>query len=120
MVDTTEDVLRISVSKDRLRQMPADERALFILLGYAANQLSVFTKLVIFSSNKDGAGVEQTLSAAQTQMLLRVVIGFLNEAWMLVQNRFLMQPLGKTYIPLLDAGGQAALTKLKKAFGQRG
>ena len=62
--------------------MPADERALLILLGYAANQINFFSKLVIFSSRREGSTeLEQMLLGAQTQMALRVVIGVLNKAW---------------------------------------
>jgi hypothetical protein len=59
-------VLRIPVSKDRLRAMPADERALLILLGYVANQINLLSKLVIFPSNKTPDGIEQALSGALT------------------------------------------------------
>ena len=61
-------VLKVPVSKDRLRAMPEDERALLILLGYVANQINLLSKLVIFSSNKTPDGVEHALCAAQTQM----------------------------------------------------
>lgn len=112
------DVLRIPVSKDRLRAMPKDERALLILFGYAANQINTFQKLVIFSSNKDGNDeVEQMLSAAQTQMLARVVIGVLHEALRLVQERFLGSLIGKEYVPRLDQKGMESLATLKKCIG---
>jgi hypothetical protein len=112
------DVLKIAVSKERLRAMPADERALMIILGHAANQISEFSKLVIFSSNKDGNGeIEQKLSAAQTQMLVRVLVGVLNEALRLVQQRFLSSPIGRNYIPRLDPGGKDALARLKGVLG---
>jgi hypothetical protein len=110
-------VLKIPVAKDRLRAMPADERALLILLGHAANQINLLSKLVIFSSNKDPDGVEQFLSAAQTQLLARFAIGVLNEGWELISRQFLATPIGKTYSAKLDAGGQVALAALKKSFG---
>jgi hypothetical protein len=70
------EVYKIPISKDKLRAMPADERALLILLGYAANQINFFSKLVIFSSRREGStDLEQMLLGAQTQMTLRVVIG---------------------------------------------
>jgi hypothetical protein len=112
------DVLRIPVSKDRLRAMPKDERALLILFGYAANQINTFQKFVIFSSNKDGNGeVEQILSGAQTQMFARVVIGVLNEALRLVQERFLRSRIGKEYVTRLDQKGTVSLDTLKKHIG---
>jgi hypothetical protein len=110
-------VLRIPVSKDRLRAMPADERALLILLGYVANQINLLSKLVIFSSNKTPDGIEQTLSGAQTQMLARLVIGVLNEGWELISKRFLGTRIGRDYRPRLDAAGSDALAQLQKTFG---
>jgi hypothetical protein len=112
------DVLRIPVSKETLRTMPKTERALFLLLGYAANQINLLSKLVIFSSNKTPPDqTEQMLSGAQTQMLGRLTIGVLHETWELIHKRFLGSPLGKEYTPKLDAGGTVALEKLKKTFG---
>ena len=45
-------VYRIPVPKERLRKMPKDERVLFLLLGYAANQLSMLQKLLNFATNR--------------------------------------------------------------------
>jgi hypothetical protein len=109
------EVYKIPLLKEKLRAMPDGERALLILLGYAANQLNFFSKLVIFSTNQDGHGEpEQTLSAAQTQMALRVVIGVLNEAWRLIHSRFMGAPYAKEYTPLLDQAGAEAFTRLKQ------
>ena len=112
-------VLKIRVSKDRLRALPLNERALFILLGYAANQLNLFSKILLFSLNKTSENeIESTLSGAQSQMLLRVVIGVLHEAWTkIITNRLLKSPLGKEYVPRLDQGGRDALDALNKLFG---
>jgi len=110
-------VLKVPVSKDRLRAMPEDERALLILLGYVANQISPLSKLVIFSSNKTPDGVEHALCAAQTQMLARLAIGVLNEGWELISKRFLGSRIGRDYRPRLDAEGKAALDQLQKTFG---
>ncbi len=109
------DVYKIGISKDKLLAMPDDERALFLLLGYAANQINFFMKLVVFSTNRDGDGeLEQTLSAAQSQMALRVVIGVLNETWRLIHSWFLSARCGKLYAPKLDQEGVEALGRLKK------
>src|SRR5271166_1794108 len=114
-------VYKIPISKDKLGAMPERERALLILLGYAANQINFFSKLVIFSTNKDGeTELEQQLSAAQSQMALRVVVGALNEAWMLVTTRSMGKPYAKEYTPLLDQQGAEAFVRLKKIFGKGG
>jgi hypothetical protein len=113
-------VYKIPISKDKLRAMPEDERALLILLGYAANQLNFFFKLVVFSTNKDGnTELEQMLSAAQSQMALRVVVGVLNEAWELIRTRFMSTHYGQVYTAQLDVGGAEAFTRLKQVFNSR-
>jgi hypothetical protein len=112
------EVLRIFVNKERLRAMPKNERALFLLLGYAANQINMLSKLIIFSTNKTpDEQPEQAISGAQSQMIARLIIGVLHESWELIRKRFLGSRLGKDYTPLLDPGGQAALAALKKNFG---
>jgi hypothetical protein len=62
--------------------------------------------------------VERTLSGAQTQMLLRMVVGVLHEAWVkIITNRFLKSPLAKDYLPRLDQGGRDTLDALNTLFG---
>jgi hypothetical protein len=95
-----------------------EERALFFLLGYAANQITLLSKLVIFSTNKTPSNpVEQQLSNAQSQILARVAIGVLAEAWELIRKRFLGTRIGKEFQPKLNPAGQKALADLKKHFG---
>jgi hypothetical protein len=111
-------VVQIPMPKDRLRAVPKEERSLFLLLGYAGNQITMFQKLVIFSSNKTPSeAVEQRISGAQTQMLVRSLIGALHEAWLLIQKRFLGSPLGRDYQDRLNPAGREALDGLKKYFG---
>lgn len=115
------EVYKIALPKDKLMAMPEKERALMMLLGYAANQVNFFTKLVLLSSNQDGPNeMEQKLSGGQTQMSLRILIGVLNEAWELVRKRFLSAPFAKTYRPLLDKEGADALARLNKRTGAGG
>ena len=68
------EIYMVPVPKDRLRSMPQEERALLLLLGYATNQLSMLQKLLMFSSNKiPPSELEQSLTATQTQTLLRLL-----------------------------------------------
>ena len=77
-------VYRIPVPKDRLRSMPKEERVLLLLLGYAANQLSMLQKLLHFATNRTPPEeIEQYATGVQTQMLVRLTVGALNEAWSL-------------------------------------
>jgi hypothetical protein len=113
------DVMRVSLPKDRLRAMPKEERALLFLLGYAANQITLFSKLVIFSTNKTPDNrVEQRLSDAQSQILARAAIGVLAETWELIRKRFLSTHIGKELESKLNPKGREALNELKKYFGR--
>ena len=98
--------------------MPKNERTLLFLIGHAANQITLHSKLVIFSTNRTPSdSIEQRISGAQSQMLARLTIGVLDETWKLISKRFLASPIGKEFQPKLNAVGQLALSELKKHFG---
>ena len=60
-------VRRIEITKEQLRTLPKDERALLLLMGHAMNQIAVLMKLVILSTNEDPADpIEGSVSAAQS------------------------------------------------------
>lgn len=81
------DVVRIPITKERLKQLTKEERTFLLLLGYTANQITVLWKLIIFSTNQTpNDPVEQRITGAQTQILVRQIIGVLWETWVLVQR----------------------------------
>ena len=66
---------------------PADERNLLLLASHAVNQLSVLRKLLIFSLNYELANeLENTLSAGQSQTVLRFLFGSLAETWEMLKR----------------------------------
>jgi hypothetical protein len=111
------DILQLPMPKDTLAKMTPDERSLFLSLGYASNQVNLLWKLVIIATNHTPENpIEQRVSGAQTQILVRLTIGAMWEAWLLVERGFLKNPIGRDYVPILDKPGQAALERLKKYF----
>jgi len=81
------EVFRVPISKAQLRSIPVDERNLLLLISHAVNQISVLRRLLIFSLNYDSASaLENTLSAAQSQTILRFLFGTLAEAWEMVKR----------------------------------
>ncbi len=116
-----EPVLRVRLAKATLYALDSEERVLLFLLGSAVNQISLFQKLVTFSSNRTPDGeIEQKLSGAQTQMIARYAVGVLAETWQLLHSRFIKRPIGQEYLALLDDAGQKALATLKAHFGRSG
>jgi hypothetical protein len=111
-------ITRIALPKEQLQKLTAGERSLFLLLGYASNQINALWKLIIVATNEGTKDpIEQKVSAAQTQIFVRLLIGIMREALKLIEKRFLGTMLGKEYAPLLSAQGTAALDRLKKRFG---
>jgi hypothetical protein len=112
------DVVKIPIPKEQLAKLSPEERSVFLTLGYASNQVCVLWKMIIFSTNHTPTEVvEQRVTAAQTQILVRLCIGVLQETWQFVSKRFLSSKLGREYEPLLGPTGRSALEGLKKRFG---
>lgn len=112
------DIFRIRFPKEKLRALSSEERSLFFLLGYAANQIAVFRKIVVFATNKTPEEyVDQHVTGAQTQILVRHMVGVVCEAWELINKRFIQKPVGREYQDLLNQAGKDALAKLKSHFG---
>jgi hypothetical protein len=111
-------ITRIALPKEQLQKLTVAERSLFLLLGYASNQINALWKLVVVATNpgtKDP--VEEQVSGAQTQIFVRLLIGIMREALKLIDKRFLGSTLGKEYVPLLSPDAKGALDRLKKRFG---
>ncbi|UFZ03053.1 hypothetical protein LQG66_27965 [Bradyrhizobium ontarionense] len=112
-------ILRLPVTKEHLLKMTKEERSLFLLLGYASNQVNALWKLVtILTNGEENDPVKQRLEGAQTQIFVRLTIGAMREALKLVEGRFVKRPLGREYLPLLDAPAAEALDRLKMRFGK--
>jgi hypothetical protein len=108
-------ITRIALPKEKLRKLTAGERGLFLLLGYASNQINTLWKLVVVATNEvERDPVEAKVSAAQTQIFVRLLIVVMREALKLIEQRFLGSTLGKEYTPLLNADANQSLSRLKR------
>jgi len=115
------DVMRFAVTPADLLKMTPEERGLFLLLGYATNQLTALLKLITIATNVTPADpVAQRVTGAQTQIFVRLLVGILREALLLVEQRFVSSKLGQEFGPKLDKSAQDALGRLKKRFGTSG
>jgi hypothetical protein len=113
------DVLSLNGTKELLLKATPAERGLFLLLGYASNQVNVLWKLLDVVTNETPENpIEQRISGAQTQIIVRLVVGVLWEALRLVQSRLVASETGKEFVPRLSPAATAALGRLKKWFGK--
>ena len=113
------DIYRIKFPKELLAELTSEERSLFFLLGYAANQIAIFKKLTVFATNIDSKlQVRSRVEAAQSQILVRHLVGIVAEAWELIDKRCLNKPIGKEYrSSRLGAMGLSSIEALQKQFG---
>jgi CRISPR/Cas system-associated protein endoribonuclease Cas2 len=80
-LDAVIKVYRIPISKDQFGQLPKEERSIVLVSGHILNQISVFMKLVRFSTGKDPANpIEANVCGMQSQLILRCLIGVPAEA----------------------------------------
>jgi hypothetical protein len=113
------EVFRIPVPKTSLRGIPAAERALLLLASHAVNQLTTLRRLLIFSANYESANeLENTLSAAQSQTILRFLFGSAAEAWEMLRRSDHQRIIGIDYMKVLPPAGVRSYEELNKLFGK--
>jgi hypothetical protein len=112
-------VFRIPLSKQRLAKLPPGDRRLLIVAGHSVNQITTLIKLLTLSTNHNpGHPLENKLSSAQSQVILRFLFGALAETWEYLRKQHRLQLIGLTYLPLLDTEGRKRYDVLNKQFGK--
>jgi len=110
-------LFKVAISKSKLNLMPQNERIFFVLFGALLNDLSMFQKLMIFSTNRRTTNqVLRTAQNMQTLTLARFQIGILSEGYQLLQKNYFGNPLSKEYEPLLSKPAKQSLKNLKRYF----
>lgn len=110
-------VYRIPISKAEFRRIPREELGLVIVAGHILNQISVFMKLLRFSTSKDPKDpIEGNVSGMQSQLILRSLMGVLAEACVFLEER---KSLIDGYVPAMHKDGQDAYDKLKAHFDRK-
>jgi hypothetical protein len=110
---------RWKIEPSRVAKMPADERALFLMLGHAVNEINVLNKLFYLSNNYDPSDKwRQHAHLTQGLVLARTLIGKLWEGWRLLGDAYFGTQISKTYHEKLNEDASAALRSLHKYFGR--
>ncbi|MBN9006424.1 MAG: hypothetical protein J0H40_13550 [Rhizobiales bacterium] len=118
MPTTTVKVFHIGMPKEKLQAMPSEERGYLLSLGYAVNQVQLLQKLVVLSlAHEPTSPTEQRLGAAQSQMIIRFLVGMLHEARDLIRS-VEASPVGRDYTTRMDQGGRDAFTNLENVFAE--
>lgn len=114
------EVHRVNLTKERLAKMPAVERTALLLLGHASNEINVLSKLILMARKQPHAiRLVDHVEAAQTFVLMRLLIGKLHEAWEFFKARVQSdENIRSKYLSALSNEAREALKELNKHFGQ--
>jgi hypothetical protein len=113
------DISKLTLSKKHLDLFPEKERILFIQLAHLSIEITVLTKLLIFSNKKSEDEAIRKVSTMQSSLIARISIGKQYEAWRLLEKNFFASKLSRKYESKLNKDGIEALQKLKIYFGQK-
>lgn len=109
----------IAISKARLAEIPEPERNLFILLGHAANEVSILSKLFHFCAGTTSTDAILVKSEhAQALLLGRLLTGKIYEFWSLLQTGYFGSAVARSYYDILDNETREALDAMKRYFAQ--
>jgi len=110
-------LFEVEIPKSKLSLMPENEMIFFVLFGVLLNDLSMFQKFMIFSTNsKTTNQVVRIAQNMQALSLARFQIGILSEGWQLLQKNYFGTKVSKEYEPLLSESARKSLENLKCYF----
>jgi len=110
---------RSRIDMTKLRAMPENERALFVLLGHAVNEINVLNK-TFYLATQYNERPEWRAHAHSSQSLVfaRALTGKLYEAWQLLQKGYYGTQLSREYDKHVDAEVKDALDGLGRYFSR--
>lgn len=120
MEQKTVKVSKIRITKSDLLSMCENERIFFIQSGDLLNDLNVFSKLLMFSMNRQRSDKVSIKTArdVQTMCLIRILAGKLHEGWKLIDKWYYGSAVSRKYDRLLDLSAKGALDEIKKYFSK--
>lgn len=111
---------RIVLTKTHLAAIPEQERNLFVLLGHAANEINILSKLLHFASSSDPrTQLHAQAEQAQTNLIGSLLAGKVYELWNLLQAGYYKSEISRDYDPLLDGDTRAALEAMGRYFSRK-
>jgi hypothetical protein len=117
-VRDTIELQTLEFTKADLEAIPKDERALLLLLGHIANELSVLGKLHFWSSySVQQEGIAGQAGITQALVIARLLASKLLEAWLAIGRAYSGTRISREYAALLSEEGKRALKACGQYFG---
>lgn len=118
LVNDTDDqkILRVILSKKKLKSLPDEEREVFLYFGHILNEIATFTRLMyIFANTKSKDEQNQAGKSAGIMILALVLAGKLHESWKFITQKILPNKgLSKLINDNLDDENLEVLKNIKK------
>lgn len=102
--------------RDGLLNVPQVERDFFFAAAHIANELNLLQKLAIWSLHVHGDLAVMRAQSCQALMLLRLLVGKLNEAYKLVDSSYFGSQLSRDYNELLSEASAQAIKNIRRYF----
>lgn len=110
---------RVRLPKQALARLTEKERFLLVMIGRILNEVSALHRLIVFASNyRDTGSAADSIHASQALYFLRLFIGHLHEAQLLISSTLYSDPTGKYYRDRMERNGKLALVHLNKHFSR--
>ena len=114
------ELLKVEIPMSKLSSIPEDEQVFFVQIGNLLNDLSLFQKLTVFSTNIKTAN--QAVRAAQnlqTLSLIRIQAGKLHEGWNALQKNFFNKGFSHKYLEKLTPSEKHSYDKAMTYFDDK-
>jgi hypothetical protein len=107
---------RVTISKKRFDSIPEPERLLFIHFGHSIFEINTLLRVFLWSSSFENLKEEEiNARMAQGLVIARVLIGKINEAYLLIKKHYHGE-IAKKYNPLLNDAARDAFLYFKRYF----
>ena len=117
-------IYKFATSKHALAALPSDARSILFIGGHIVNELTTLTRLLVFTKLSENSDpIEDAYVSVQYVTLVRLLIGKVAEALETVHKRIIAQPLGRTYLPLVEQQGEEGtevVANLRRMVGENG
>ena len=105
-------------TKADFASVPGEDRRILILGGHLLNQLGVWAKFLAATVNaKTADSVIDSMNAAQSQIIVRTLVGTMFEGWKWMNSRETSSRIRDSYLDELPPSSAAAYRRLGKHFG---
>ncbi len=110
-------VIKVRLNSEKLKQLPGEDRNLFIGLGHIFNEINAITKMLYWTCNAPQQNkAEENGQYAMILLIIKILAGKLYESWKFFKTLYFRTRISIEYDPKLNGEPKETFDKLKKYF----